>query len=132
MPKSLSVHHPFRTSNLAPTRRTHEGGFNRIFGRNTRILVGLESSGHSPIADVVDSEGVRHSLRFQLLPHDSLLNKMIALSDFVLPRSDDSGDQLLSFWWTTLAWLRAQEDKHIDKERGSLLCYVPAVAQTLT
>lgn len=116
IPSSLVVHHPYQLGIHNSRREQCEGGLGRVLSVGARDFVALDHEGNSGRVDVLDSDGGRHRIEIQLLPHSPLVRKMIRVSDFVLSESQKDGESILQSWWNVNSWLRTSQEEIADIE----------------
>ena len=128
LPSSLCLHNPYRISSDLTLRQRHEGGFKRILSRGPQALVALQHSSCQGRVDVIDSDGTRHRLQVQLRPRNALVQKIIAITESVLPSSDIDGEAILRCWWDTLLFVQSRSDEEIDAEWTAIVVVLFSMA----
>lgn len=116
IPQSLKVYNPYRITNGIHLKQQREGGFKRVLSQSPRKLVYIAHEAQTRTASVEDSEGVMHRLEVQLQPNNPLVHKMILLCDCVFPNQENSGDLILSLWWSAMSWMQFRSEDETDTE----------------
>ena len=128
LPASLNVYNPYGIANGISPRQRREGGFKRVLSQGCQTLSRFEHDGQTETADVEDTEGTKHRIEVQLLPHNALVYKMIQLCDSILRGMDNSGDHILSIWWSAMSWLRARLEDEVDMEWTAFIVVLFSIA----
>ena len=128
LPSSLCLHNPYQISSDVILRQRHEGGFKRILSRGPQALVALQHPSCQGRVDVMDSDGTRHRLQVQFRPRSAVVQKIIRVTESVLPSSDADGEAILRGWWDTLSFVKSRSDEEIDTEWTALVVVLFSMA----
>lgn len=116
LPSSLYQYDPFKISTNRSMAQRREGGLKRVLSHGPQALVALQHGGCQGRVDVLDSEGTRHRLQLQFWPRNSLVRKIIEVSESVLLSLAGDAETMLRGWWDTMSWLQAYPEPETDVE----------------
>ena len=116
LPSNLYLHNPYQIMNDMTLRERREGGLRRVLSRGPRMFVALQHSNCQGRFDAVDSEGTRHRLQLQLRPLNSLVRKMIRVSESILPSSAGDAEAILRGWWDTMSWVQGRSEAEAEAD----------------
>lgn len=128
LPSKLFLHNPHQIANDVSLRQRRESGFKRILSQGPQSLIGFQHVNSRGRFDVVDTAGVKHRLQLQFRPKGSLVDRMIRVSDSVLPSSEVDGESILRGWWDTVAWLQGRSEAEADIEWTAIVVLLFSMA----
>ena len=121
IPPSLVIHHPYQLGIHSSRRKQCEGGLRRVLSEGAREFVALDHEGNNGRVDILDKDGGRHRIEIKLLPYNSLIRKMIRVSDFVLSELQHDGEAILRSWWNVASWLPALQEEIANTEWTAII-----------
>ena len=128
LPSSLCLHNPFQISIDVTLRQRREGGLKRILSRGPQALVALQHPSCQGRVDVTDTHGIMHRLQVQFRPRNAVIQKIIKVTESVLPSSDADGEAILRGWWDTLSFVRSRSEEEIDIEWTAMIVVLFSMA----
>lgn len=131
LPTSLALYNPYQTNGNS-IRQKREGSSKRILSDGPRAFAAIQHEGSRGRVDVVDEAGRRHRIQVQLKPHSPHIQKIIKVSESVIPHSAGERDTVLQDWWSVASWLRTRSDAEIDIEWTALVVVLFTVTARLT
>ena len=121
LPSIIRQHNPYMITGEVITRQKGEGGFRRIVNLGRHTLAALQHSSCHARFDVLSSKGLRHRVQLQLRPRNPLVQRIIQVTESVLPSSAVDGETMLRGWWDTMLWLQTRPEAEVDIEWSAII-----------
>ena len=129
MPSPLNLYNPFQISNDMSLVRRREGGFKRVLSGGPQTLTSLQHGNIRGHVDVLAADGLRHRLYIQLKPKDSLVLRVIAVCQAILPTPSTRREVILQAWCNVASWLKSRgEEEDADLEWTAMVVVLFSMA----